>query len=132
MGYTGTHLVRPNLSFTTKHKKMAKVYEFSEVQKHNTEQSCWFVVDDKVYGVTTFFDEHPGGQDFLMKYAGDDATFEFYDVGHSPGAIEILPEYEIGTLKESCLEALKTKRAELTAAQDLEKQKGGGGGCQIL
>merc|ERR1711893_566170 len=111
---------------------MAKVYELAEVQKHNTEQSCWFVVDDKVYDVTTFFDEHPGGQDFLMKYAGDDATFEFYDVGHSPGAIELLPEYEIGVLDNVDLEVLKKKREELKAAQELKKQESGGGFCAIL
>ena len=111
---------------------MLKTYKFTEIQTHNTDESCWFVINDKVYDVTEFFDEHPGGMDFLMKYAGDDATFEFYDVGHSPGAIELLPDYEIGVLDKADLEVLENKRKELKEAQELKKQEGGGSSCVIL
>ena len=110
---------------------MSKTIKLSEVQKHNTDESCWFVINDKVYNVSDFFDEHPGGKDFLMKYAGDDATFEFYDVGHSPGATELLPDYEVGVLDSGDLEILKKKREELKEAQELKKSEAGGG-CAIL
>lgn len=33
----------------------------SEVRKHNTADNCWIVLHQKVYDVSTFLDEHPGG-----------------------------------------------------------------------
>jgi L-lactate dehydrogenase (cytochrome) len=33
----------------------------SEVSKHSTAEDCWVVVNGKVYDLTTFAPEHPGG-----------------------------------------------------------------------
>ncbi|KAJ2918555.1 hypothetical protein MD484_g1833, partial [Candolleomyces efflorescens] len=57
-----------------------------EVAKHNNRESCWIIVHDKVYDVTEFLDEHPGGSKIILKYAGKDATQE-YDPIHPPDAI---------------------------------------------
>lgn len=32
-----------------------------EVAKHNKRDDAWIVIEDKVYDVTTFVPEHPGG-----------------------------------------------------------------------
>ena len=32
-----------------------------EISKHNTQDDCWVVVDGKVWDVTDFAPEHPGG-----------------------------------------------------------------------
>jgi cytochrome b involved in lipid metabolism len=35
----------------------------SEIDKHATADDCWIVVNGKVYDLTTFAPEHPGGPD---------------------------------------------------------------------
>eukprot|EP00894_Picocystis_sp_ML_P000578 jgi/Pico_ML_1/51095/g2182.t2 len=37
-----------------------------EVQKHNTEDDCWLVIGEKVYDVTAYLPEHPGGADIML------------------------------------------------------------------
>lgn len=41
-----------------------------ECQKHTTEDSCWLVIHGKVYDVTKFLDEHPGGYDIIITNTG--------------------------------------------------------------
>lgn len=64
---------------------------FEDVLKHNTRQSCWVIVSGRVYDVTKFLDEHPGGSSIILKYGGKDATEE-YDPIHPPGTLESQPE----------------------------------------
>ena len=48
---------------------MAKL-DGAEVAKHSGRKSCWIVIDGKVYDVTSFLPEHPGGATILLKQAG--------------------------------------------------------------
>ncbi|KAM5543006.1 hypothetical protein V8D89_003390 [Ganoderma adspersum] len=57
-----------------------------QVAEHASRDSCWIIVHGKVYDVTDFLDEHPGGSKIILKYAGKDAT-EAYDPIHPPDAI---------------------------------------------
>lgn len=57
------------------------------------------IIHNKVYDVTHFLEEHPGGEEILLKYAGKDATEAFEEVDHSPLALNLLQEYEIGPLQ---------------------------------
>ncbi|KAI0795096.1 glyoxylate dehydrogenase [Abortiporus biennis] len=57
-----------------------------DVAAHSTRESCWIIVHGKVYDVTDFLDEHPGGSKIILKYAGKDAT-EAYEPIHPPDAI---------------------------------------------
>ncbi|XP_078066785.1 cytochrome b5 type B [Mustelus asterias] len=69
-----------------------------EVKAHNSSKSTWLVIHDKVYDVTKFLEEHPGGEEVLFEQAGGDATESFEDVGHSSDAREMLKQYFIGEL----------------------------------
>ncbi|KAH8681497.1 cytochrome b2 [Xylariales sp. PMI_506] len=58
-----------------------------EVAKHDSKDDCWVVVHGKVYDVTEFLPEHPGGAKIILKYAGKDATEEF-DPIHPPDTLD--------------------------------------------
>jgi len=78
---------------------MEKTYSRNDVKQHNTLTDCWIIIDNKVYDVTKFLDEHPGGDTIIVENSGDDCTELFKDIGHSRGAIKILDDYLIGILK---------------------------------
>jgi cytochrome b5 len=46
----------------------------------------------KVYDVTKYLDDHPGGAEVLLEQAGQDATDMFEDIGHSQDARLVLHE----------------------------------------
>ncbi|KAG0157924.1 hypothetical protein PDIDSM_5436 [Penicillium digitatum] len=83
---------------------MVKVFDATEVGKHNTPESCWVVLYGKVYDVTDFLTSHPGGAKIILKLAGQDATEE-YDPIHPPGILEeeLKPEACLGTIDASTL-----------------------------
>lgn len=79
---------------------MVKTFPMSEVEKHNTEESAWIVVDGCVYDTTSYLKDHPGGEASILMNAGGDATEEFLAI-HSDKAKKMLDEYYIGDLVES-------------------------------
>uniref|UniRef100_G1PIB1 Cytochrome b5 n=1 Tax=Myotis lucifugus TaxID=59463 RepID=G1PIB1_MYOLU len=78
--------------------KAVKYYTLEEIQKHNHSKSTWLILHHKVYDVTKFLEEHPGGEEVLREQAGGDATENFEDVGHSTDARELSKTYIIGEL----------------------------------
>lgn len=71
-------------------------YRLEEVAKHNTPKEIWLVIHGRVYDVSRFLNEHPGGEEVLLEQAGTDASESFEDVGHSSDAREMLKQYYIG------------------------------------
>ena len=71
----------------------------AEVAKHNTEGDCWVIISGKVYDVTKFLPDHPGGKKAIMLFAGKDATEEF-DMLHPPNVLKkyLPPEACLGPL----------------------------------
>uniref|UniRef100_W5U8W1 Cytochrome b5 n=1 Tax=Ictalurus punctatus TaxID=7998 RepID=W5U8W1_ICTPU len=78
--------------------KAVKYYRLSEVEEHNSFKSTWIIINHKVYDVTKFLEEHPGGEEVLREQAGGDATESFEDVGHSTDAREMSKGMMIGEL----------------------------------
>ncbi|KAI1371290.1 hypothetical protein F4677DRAFT_436032 [Hypoxylon crocopeplum] len=80
----------------------------AEVAKHNTTSSCWIVVHGKVYDVTPYLDQHPGGAAILVKQGGRDATPEFRKI-HSPDVLEYLPKGSfLGDMDPAAVASLST------------------------
>lgn len=77
-----------------------KRYSLKEVEEHKSAESCWIIIHDKVYDVTAFLNEHPGGEEVLLEQAGKVATEPFEDVGHSTDAREMMDQYLVGELTE--------------------------------
>ncbi|XP_058878524.1 cytochrome b5-like [Acipenser ruthenus] len=79
-------------------ENQVKYYRLEEIQQHNSYKSTWLIIHNKIYDVTKFLEEHPGGEEVLGEQAGGDATESFEDVGHSTDAREMTSTYLIGEL----------------------------------
>lgn len=77
-----------------------KVFTKDQISLHNSQNSCWIIIDNGVYDVTKFLDDHPGGKQVFVAYAGTDCTDEFKQVQHSSEAKLLLSKYQIGSLKK--------------------------------
>lgn len=75
---------------------MAKLFTYQEIAEHNTTESCWIALDGKVYDISKFLYEHPGGDEIIFDLAGQNATEYFEDIGHSDEAFKILKKLYIG------------------------------------
>ncbi|CAJ1081538.1 cytochrome b5 [Xyrichtys novacula] len=75
-----------------------KYYTLSEIEEQNSFRSTWIIINNKVYDVTKFLEEHPGGEEVLREQGGGDATESFEDVGHSTDAREMAQDMIIGEL----------------------------------
>lgn len=78
-------------------------YTTAQVATHNKASNCWLIISSKVYNVTNFLDQHPGGSDVILPYCGKDATQAFDTQGgrrrgHSGSARQQLAEFQVGSL----------------------------------
>ena len=79
---------------------MSREISWEEVEQHHGDaETVWTVIHGKVYDMTKFLDEHPGGKEILVENAGLDSSEPFEDVGHSADAREMLKDYEIGVVE---------------------------------
>ncbi|CAL1701016.1 unnamed protein product [Somion occarium] len=91
-----------------------KIVTYEELKAHNSKDSIWLLVHEKVYDVTKFIDEHPGGDEVILAETGKDATEAFEDVGHSDEARALLPDLFVGDFEKDG--ELKVKSATKSAA----------------
>jgi len=81
--------------------KRVRIYTAEDVEKHKSPASCWVTRAGKVYDVSAFLPDHPGGDDFILKYAGRDIEKTMKDPeehDHSDSAYDMMEEYIIGRL----------------------------------
>nr|XP_023914931.1 cytochrome b5 [Quercus suber]POF07540.1 cytochrome b5 [Quercus suber] len=85
-----------------------KVYTLAQVSEHNTPKDCWLVIEGRVFDVTKFLEDHPGGDEVLLSATGKDATDDFEDVGHSSSARAMMDEFYVGDIDSASIPT-KTK-----------------------
>ncbi|KAF2022221.1 short-chain specific acyl-CoA dehydrogenase mitochondrial precursor [Aaosphaeria arxii CBS 175.79] len=76
---------------------MSARYSTADVASHNKGDSLWIVVDEDVYDVTKFQDEHPGGKKILQRVAGKDASKQFWKY-HNESILKKYQKLQIGSL----------------------------------
>ncbi|CAN4096310.1 unnamed protein product [Withania somnifera] len=79
--------------------KVVKTYSKAEVALHNKRTDCWIIIKDKVFDVTSYVEEHPGG-DAILDHAGDDSTEGFYGPQHATRVFEMIDDFCIGDLEK--------------------------------
>lgn len=90
-----------------KEKRQLTIGEWTreEVAKHKSADDLWLIIRDqktgveKVYDLTDYVEEHPGGM-AIMYNAGGDATKGFHGPQHPDTVHELVKEYYIGTIKD--------------------------------
>ncbi|EFJ50101.1 hypothetical protein VOLCADRAFT_80369 [Volvox carteri f. nagariensis] len=81
------------------------IYTLEQVAKHNKRDDAWIIVQHKetkeyrVYDITDYVDEHPGGESILNNIGGD-ATEGFHGPQHPITTYVLVEEYCIGKLAE--------------------------------
>ncbi|KIW05728.1 uncharacterized protein PV09_03585 [Verruconis gallopava] len=79
---------------------MSKQISAKDVAAHNKQDTgLWIIIDDGVYDVTNFVDEHPGGAKILKRTAGKDATKQFWKYHGDQVLKKYGPKLKIGTLQ---------------------------------
>lgn len=81
---------------------MSKTFSQNDVAAHNKPNDLYIIVDEDVYDLTKFQDEHPGGKKILTRVAGKDASKQFWKY-HNDG---ILKKYS-AQLKVGSLDSKK-------------------------
>ncbi|KAJ5949124.1 Acyl-CoA dehydrogenase apdG [Penicillium verhagenii] len=77
---------------------MSKTFTKDEVSSHSKGDSLYIVIDEDVYDVTKFQDEHPGGKKILQRVAGKDASKQFWKY-HNEGILKkYKSQLQIGSL----------------------------------
>lgn len=76
----------------------------TDLPTHNNKADCWIAIDNKIYNVTDYLYQHPGGAEIMVKYCGQDASQafaskdKFIPQDHSSTAYAMLASYYIGDL----------------------------------
>ena len=77
-------------------------YTKADIAKHNKPDDCWIILGSKVYNVTRFLEDHPGGSEVLLDVAGKNATDGFIEAGHitNYSILQIMKDFLIGLVSE--------------------------------
>ena len=80
---------------------VAKEYTLAEVMTHNKKADCWTTINGGVYEVTSWIDQHPGGQQAIIGLCGIDGSAAFNGQhGEQARPAAELVSFKIGTLKK--------------------------------
>ena len=85
-----------------------------ELSKHNNEYGMWVAIYGKVFDLTEFYMNHPGGYDIIEQFGGKDATRAFEEGEHTKESVRDLVKYYVGEYdqKKPNLAEMKSKAAK--------------------
>ncbi|KAL0908185.1 hypothetical protein M5K25_022662 [Dendrobium thyrsiflorum] len=90
----------------------SETFSFSEISTHTSKDDCWLIIHGKVYDVSNFLEDHPGGYDVLLQAAANgDATQSFEEVAHGSSATSMMEGFLIGSVHVDGLPKEKQARA---------------------
>lgn len=77
----------------------ATTYTMADIAQHNGASSCWAAINGKVYDLTSWINQHPGGPEHILAICGTDgsAAFNAQHGGQSQPAA-MLATFYIGAL----------------------------------
>jgi len=76
-------------------------YTTDEVAKHSDASSCWTIIDDHVYDLTSWISQHPGGERAILSLCGHDGTTAFHNQHDDrQKQADILATFKIGELQK--------------------------------
>ncbi|KAI8682135.1 Nitrate reductase [NADPH] [Fusarium keratoplasticum] len=93
-----------------------KEFTREEIEKHNTQDDCWIIVDGKVYDATSVLEWHPGGAAAIVGHAGQvhqETSEEFASI-HDGYAYKKLKECALGVVTKKTANFIK-QNAEAAA-----------------
>lgn len=92
----------PTPQTETQDQALTESFTLAQVAQHNTPADCWIIIENSVYDVTEFLNEHPGGSERIEPFCGKDATEGFATQGgagsHSSSANQLREDFLIGTV----------------------------------
>ena len=62
---------------TTDATPQVSSYSLSDVANHKSTSDCWTTIGGKVYNLTSFINQHPGGSSAILSLCGKDGTAAF-------------------------------------------------------
>ena len=76
-------------------------YTLASIASHNSASSCWAAINGKVYNLTSWINQHPGGPERILSICGTDgsAAFNGQHAGQRQPASE-LTNFYIGLLAQ--------------------------------
>ncbi|KAF2857950.1 cytochrome b5 [Piedraia hortae CBS 480.64] len=79
---------------------MSQELTLKELQQHDSvEKGLYICIDNVIYDVSNFVDEHPGGAKILKRVGGKDASKQFWKYHNESVLKKYGPKFKIGTVK---------------------------------
>ncbi|CAH0724450.1 unnamed protein product, partial [Brenthis ino] len=101
-----------------------QLYTRKEIEERNRAENAAIIIDNNVYDVSKFLEDHPGGIEVLLNNAGKDASRCFHDVGHSEDAKLWRKEFKIGEVVEADRWEVISKTTNITEDEDVWTLRG--------
>lgn len=97
---TPSSTIRPTATPTPTSTPAGPVtFTLAQIAQHSNKSSCWSTIENKVYDLTTWISQHPGGEQNILSICGKDGTSAFTaQHDHRQQQQNILAGFLIGNL----------------------------------